>query len=135
MPTRSLCLAALLLVACKEESAPPAKKAETVATQPPAPPPAPPDAAPPDAAPALPTDPKELAELRNKAVLENRYADAITICAVEDMAKLDEQSVLSCVLAACQKGDYEKAQAWAKQLKGPLLKQAKTVCAANKVPL
>jgi hypothetical protein len=136
--TRTICLAALVLVACKEDPAPSAKKEERVATQPPAPPaPAatpPPDAAPPPA-PALPSDPKELAELRKKAILDARYDVAVTICAAEDVPSIGEQSILSCVLAACRQNDVEKAQAWGKLLKGPLKAQAKKICLANKVPI
>jgi hypothetical protein len=98
-------------------------------------PPAPPDAAPPDAAPALPTDPKELAELRKKAILEGRIEDAIAICAVEDLKSIGEQSVLSCVLSACQRSEVEKAQAWSQHLKGALKANAKKICGANGVPL
>jgi hypothetical protein len=136
--TRSLCLVALVLVACKEEPAPSAKKEEPVAVQPPAPP-APPPAPPPDAAPppapALPTDPKELAELRKKAILDEKYDVAVTICAAEDVAKIGEQAIMSCVLAACRQSEVEKAQAWGKLLKGPLKSQAKKICLANKVPI
>jgi hypothetical protein len=39
------------------------------------------------------------------------------------------------VLAACQRSDVEKAQAWGKVLKGPLKAQAKKICLANKVPI
>ena len=108
-----------------------------MATPPPAPAPAPappPDAAPPPE-PALPTDPKELAELRNKAILDGKYDVALKICAAEDMAKAGEQSIMSCVLAACQRSDVDKAQAWGKLLKGPLKAQAKKICLANKVPI
>lgn len=133
--TRTLCLAALLLVACQQDAAPPAKKAEPAAARP-APPP--PDAGPPDAAPeadAAPTDPKELAELRKKAILDARYDLAVTICAAEDMKSLDEQAVMSCVLAACRQNDVDRAQAWGKLLTGPLKAQAKKICLANKVPI
>jgi hypothetical protein len=90
---------------------------------------------PPDAAPALPSDPKQLAELRNKAILDNRYDVALTICVAEGVASLDEQSVMACVLAACQRSDVEKAQAWGKLLEGPLKAQAKKICLANKIPI
>ncbi len=138
MLTRSICLAALVLVACKEEPAPSARKEESVATKPPAAPapaPAPPaDAAPPPA-PALPTDPKQLAELRKKAILDAQYDLAVTICSAEDVASIGEQSILSCVLSACRLSNVEKAQAWGKLLKGPLKSQAKKICLANKVPI
>ena len=138
MLTRSLCIAALVLVACKEEPAPSTRKEEPVATKPPATP-APaaaptPDAAPPPA-PALPSDPKELAELRKKAILDARYDVAVTICAAEDVPSIGEQSILSCVLSACRQNDVEKAQAWGKLLKGPLKAQAKKICLASKVPI
>ncbi len=135
--TRSICLAALLLVACKEEPAPPARTPELVAAKPPAAPApvAPPaDAAPPPA-PALPSDPKELAELRKLAILDAKYDLAVTICAAEDVPKIGEQSILSCVLSACRQNDVEKAQAWGKLLKGPLKAQAKKICLSNRVPI
>ena len=138
VPIRSICLAALVLVACKEGPAPSEKKDEQVAIKPPAAPvPAatpPPDAAPPSA-PALPSDPKELAELRKLAILDAKYDLAVTICSAEDVPSIGEQSILSCVLSACRQGDYQKAQAWSKLLKGPLKAQAKKICAANKVPI
>jgi hypothetical protein len=125
------------LAACKDEPAPSAAKepAAPVAEAPKAAPPPPPvDAAPPDA--ALPTDPKELAEARNKAIMDGRYDQAVVLCAAEDMAKIGEQSVLGCVLAACQRNDVDRAQAWAKGLKtAGLKKQAKKTCAEAKIPL
>ena len=128
---------ALVAVACKEEAPPPpAKEAPPPAAAAPAPPPvapAPPDAAPPP--PALPTDPKELAELRKKAILEGRLDDALKICAAEEVAKIGDQSILSCVLAACAQKDVDHAQAWAKLLNGPLKTQAKKTCLAYKVPI
>jgi hypothetical protein len=135
---RAICLAALILVACKEEPAPSPKKEEPVATTPPpapAPAPAPPADAAPAAAPALPSDPKELAELRKKAILDAKYDVAVTICAAEDTTKMDEQSLLSCVLSACRQNQVEKAQAWGKLLKGPLKTQAKKICLASRVPI
>jgi hypothetical protein len=136
--TRTIAIAAALaftLVACKKEeaAAPPAATAPPDAAAPKA---SPPDAAPPpDATPALPTDPKELAELRNKAILDGRYDVALTICNAEDVPKIGELDIMACVLAACQRSDVEKAQAWSKLLKGEAKKQCKKICAANKVPL
>jgi hypothetical protein len=136
--TRTIAIAAalaLVLVACKKEepTAPPAAKDQPADAAPKA---TPPDAAPPpDATPALPTDPKELAELRNKAILDGRYDIALTICNAEDVPKIGELDIMSCVLAACQRSDVEKAQAWSKLLKGEAKKQSKKICAANKVPI
>jgi hypothetical protein len=140
---RKLCSAlvavlALVAVACKEEAPAPAKETPppppaAAPAPPPAAAPAPPDAAPPP--PALPSDPKELVELRKKAILEGRLDDALKICAAEDVAKIGDQSILSCVLAACAQKDVDHAQTWAKLLNGPLKTQAKKTCLAYKVPI
>jgi hypothetical protein len=146
--TRTLCVVvavalgavALGAVACSQDSGSSSSAAQPPKAAPPAPtPPAakpPPDATPPpDAAPPLPTDPKTLAELRKLAILDARYDVAVTICTAEDVAKLDEQSLMSCVLSACRQNDLEKAQAWGKLLKGPLKAQAKKICLASKIPI
>jgi hypothetical protein len=139
VPTRSIALAALavvlVLAACKDEAPPSSKKETPVAATPPPPPPPPDAAPPPDAPPALPTDPKALAELRKKAILDAKYDEAVKICAAEDVAKIGDQSILSCILAACRQNDVDHAQAWGKLLNGPLKAQAKKICLANKVPL
>src|SRR5688500_7397040 len=131
--TRSICLAALVFIACKEDPAP-VRKEEPVASQPPPVVAAPPDAAPPPT-PALPSDPKQLAEMRNKAILDGQYDQALKICAAEDVPSIGEQAIMACVLAACQRSDVEKAQKWGQLLKGPLKVQAKKICLANKVPI
>ena len=46
---------------------------------------------------------------------------------------LQKKGVLGCVLTACRKKDSETASKWAKNLKGPLLKEARKVCASNGV--
>lgn len=142
MLIRRFVLAALLLAACKSDSAAPAdedaaaKKAPSAAASTPTTPtPAPvaaPDAAP-AAEPALPTDPKELEVARKKAILEGKFDVAVKVCAAEDVKSLGEQNILACVLSACRQGDAEKAATWGKLLKGALKTQARKVCAASNI--
>jgi hypothetical protein len=142
VPTIRALLAATLILAGSCSSEPPAEPSApprpAATTPPPVATEAPPPAVAIDAAPAeapLPGTAKELELARKTAILESRYADAVRLCAAEDMAAIGEQGVMSCVLSACRQSDGEKAAAWGKRLGGQLKAQARKVCAASGVPL
>ncbi len=136
----ALALTLSLVAGCSEKFEPPPKdeskskaskpKSQPVAKAEPTPAPVKEEKKPP--APD-PSDAKGLAEARNIAILEGRIDDAMRLCGKEALAKVDEQGVLACVLTACRKQDTATAKVWAKHLKGALLKEARKVCAANKV--
>jgi len=84
-----------------------------------------------------PTTPEEIETARKKAMIEGRDQDAIKYCEMAGMeaGKSDPQALLGCAIAACRIKDLDKARAWSKDLPKPLMKQAKQICAANRVAL
>lgn len=84
-----------------------------------------------------PTTPEEIEMARKKALLEGREKDAIKYCEMAGMeaGKSDPQALLGCAIAACRIKDVDRARAWSKELPKPLMKQAKQICAANRVGL
>ncbi len=127
---------ALLGCNSNSDSTKPAKKElkppPPVAAPKPLPPPKPKEAEEPE-----PTTPEEIEMARKKALLEGREKDAIKYCEMAGMeaGKSDPQALLGCAIAACRIKEVEKARAWSKGLPKPLMKQAKQICAANRVGL
>jgi hypothetical protein len=128
-----------LLGGCEEKFKPPpkedkpAKKARTESAPPKEEPKTQPKEEEPPTPAEDPTTPEEIAKARNIAILDNRIDDALRLCGKEDLTKVDDQGVLGCVLTACRKKDSETASKWAGNLEGPLLKEARKVCASNGV--